>query len=69
MFIIASLDEMFITALLDRLVEAIVAEASLSVFVYRLLQASRAVVAVSLLLDLFVVVGNTCDTATLVILV
>ena len=41
MFIIASLDEMFITALLDRLVEAIVAEASLSVFVYRLLQASR----------------------------
>ena len=69
MFIIASLDEMFITALLDRLVEAIVAEASLSVFVYRLLQASRAVVAVGLLLDLVIVVSNTSDTATLVILV
>ena len=69
MFVIASLDEVCITALLDRLVEAIVAEASLSVFVYRLLQASRAVVAVGLLLDLVIVVGNTSDTATLVILV
>lgn len=69
MFVIASLDEVCITALLDRLVEAIVAEASLSVFVYRLLQASRAVVAVGLLLDLVIVVRNTSDTSTLVILV
>ena len=69
MFVIASLDEVCITALLDRLVEAIVAEASLRVFVYRLLQASRAVVAVGLLLDLVVVVGNGCDTTTLTILV
>ena len=60
---------MCITALLDRLAEAVVAEASLSVFVCRLLQASRAVVAVGLLLDLVIVVGNACDTATLVILV
>lgn len=64
----ASLDEVCITALLDRLAEAIVVEASLSVFVYHLLQASRAVVAVGLLLDLVIVVGNTSDTATLVIL-
>ena len=49
MFVIASLDEMFITALLDR--------------------QAKAVIAVGLLLDLVVVVGNTCYTATLVILV
>ena len=60
---------MCITALLDRQAEVIVAEASLSVFVYRLLQASRAAVAVGLLLDLVVVVGNACDTETLVIAV
>ena len=49
MFVIVSIDEMFITALLDRLAEA--------------------VIAVGLLLDLVVVVGNKCYTATLVILV
>ncbi len=53
--------------LLDRLAEAVVTGAHTSVFVYRLLQASRAVVAVGLLLDLVIVVGNTSDTATLVI--
>ena len=49
MFVIASLDEMRITALLNRQAEA--------------------VVAVGLLLDLVIVVGNMCYTATLVILV
>ena len=53
--------------LLDRLAEAVVTEAYPSVLVYRLLQASRAVVAVGLLLDLVIVVGNTSDMATLVI--
>ena len=37
--------------------------------VLSLLRASRAVVAVGLLLDLVVVMSNACDTATLVILV
>ena len=60
---------MFITALLDRLAEAIVAEAYPGVFIHRLSYASRAVVAVGLLLDLVAVVGNACDTATLGILV
>ena len=36
MFVIASLDEMFITALLDRQAEAVVAEAYPSVFIHRL---------------------------------
>jgi len=36
MFIIASLDEMFITTLLDRQAEAVVAEAYPSVFIHRL---------------------------------
>ena len=49
MFVIASLDEMRITTLLNRQAEA--------------------VVAVGLLLDLVVVVGNMCYTVTLVILV
>ena len=60
---------MRITTLLNRQAKVIVAETSLSVFVYRLLQASRAVVAVGLLLALIVVVGNLCDTSTLVIAV
>lgn len=50
MFIIGSLDEMFITALLDRQAEAVVAEAYPGVFIHRLAYASRAVAAVGLLL-------------------
>ena len=69
MFVIASLDEVCITALLDRLVEAIVAEAYPSVVIHSLSYTNRGPVAIAMLLDLVIVVGNMCYTATLVILV
>ena len=60
---------MFITALLDRQAEAVVAEAYSGVFIHRLTYASRGPVAIAMLLDLVIVVGDLCDTSTLVIAV
>ena len=60
---------MFITTLLDRQAEAVVAEAYPSVFIHRLTYAPRGPVAIVMLLDLVVVVDNMGYTATLVILV
>ena len=67
MFVIASLDEMYITTLLDRQAEAIVAEAYPSVLIHRLAYTPRGPVAIAMLLDLVIVVGNTSDMATLII--
>ena len=69
MFVIASLDEMPITALLDTQAEAVVAEAYPGVFIHRLTYTPRGSVAIAMLLDLIVVVGDLCDTSTLVIAV
>ena len=69
MFIIASLDEMCITALLNRQAEAVVAEAYPSMLIHRLSYTLRGPVAIAMLLDLVIVVGDLCDTSTLVIAV
>ena len=69
MLVVASLDEMFITTLLDRQAEAVVAEAYPSVFIHSLTYAPRGPVAIAMLLDLVIVVGDLCDTSTLVIAV
>ena len=60
---------MFVASLLHRQAHIVVAETHKGMLVLSLLQASRAIVAVGLLLALIVVVGNACDTTTLVILV
>lgn len=59
---------MFVVSLLHGQAHIVVAETHKGMLVLSLLQASRAVVAVGLLLDLVVVVGNACDTDTLVML-
>lgn len=69
MFVIASLDKMFITTFLYRQAEVVVVEAYPSVLIHRLAYTPRGPVAIAMLLDLVIVVGNTSDTATLVILV
>ena len=60
---------MYITTLLNRQAEIVVAEAHKDMLVLSLLQTSRVVVAVDLPLDLVAVVGNACDTTILGILV
>ena len=60
---------MYITTLLNRQAEIVVAEAHKGMLILSLLQVSQAVVAVGLLLNLVAVVGNACDTAILGILV
>lgn len=59
----------FVASLLHGQAHIVVAETHKGMLVLSLLRASRAVVAIGLLLNLVVVVGNACDTETLVILV
>ena len=69
MLVVATLDELFITTFLYRQAHTIITEAHTSVFIHRLAYTPRGPVAIVMLLDLVIVVGNLCDTSTLVILV
>ena len=69
MLVVATLDEMFITTFLYRQAHTIITEAYPSVFIHCLAYTPRSPVAIAMLLDLVIVVGNLCDTSTLVILV
>ena len=69
MLVVATLDEMFITTFLYRQAHTIIAEAHTCVFIHRLAYTPRGPVAIVMLLDLVIVVGNLCDTSTLVIAV
>ena len=60
---------MFITTFLYRQAHTIITKTHTCVFIHRLAYTPRGPVAIAMLLDLVIVVGDMCYTATLVILV